>query len=243
LKDRAIEKEGVPVIKPPTIDAQFASSQPTIEPSEGVQETGPERPNRPLPYVNQSEMYLSSGRRKKGPKRRIVDLSIDDSRAVKFSNDITRSPRLQPAIEFVPAEPKLDTSLEQKPALAALDLTTKGFSTALPSIEPIPRLHKVVSSPEVPLVLGDPTTVEETDSPPTSQLQSLNLNGDAYKRKVEALKNEFGSAWLNVLSHDSWDGQRIETPTSTPPFPQIRPDISGLRATSQGIVSGSRTLG
>jgi len=188
-------------------------------------------------------MYLSSGRRKNGPKRRIVDLSIDDRRPVLFSRDLPRSPRFPPALEFVPAEPKLDAGFEQKPTLAALDLTTKDFSTALPSMEPIPRLHKVVSSPEVPLVLGDPTTAEETGSPTTSQLQSLNLNGDAYKRKVEALKNEFGSAWLNVLSHDSWDGQRIETPTSTPPFPQIRPDISGLRATSQGIVSGSRTLG
>ena len=79
-----------------------------------------------------------------------------------------------------------------------------------------------------------------------SQLQHLNLNGEAYRRKVEALKDEFGAAWLNVLSHDTWDGQKPEQATPISSFPPVsagRPDISGLRSTSQGITSGHRTLG
>ncbi len=40
--------------------------------------------------------------------------------------------------------------------------------------------------------------------PPSSELKNANVKGDAYRQKVEALKNEVGNTWLNVLNDDGW---------------------------------------
>jgi len=65
--------------------------------------------------------------------------------------------------------------------------------------------------------------------------------GEDYRQKVEALRQEFGSNWISVLSDQGWDAGRDlpknETNSFAPPIPPI------YRANSQAITSSGRTLG
>ncbi|KAJ9643408.1 hypothetical protein H2199_004087 [Coniosporium tulheliwenetii] len=70
-------------------------------------------------------------------------------------------------------------------------------------------------------------------------------NGDLYKKKIEALRNDFGNGWLSALGDGSWEGARTNSysdGTYTPPG-ALRPTVPSVRSPSQGIVSGGRTLG
>ena len=66
-------------------------------------------------------------------------------------------------------------------------------------------------------------------------------HGDDYRQKVEALRQEFGSNWISVLTDQGWDASRDlprrETKSCSSPIPAMH------RANNQAIVSSGRTLG
>lgn len=66
-----------------------------------------------------------------------------------------------------------------------------------------------------------------------SEIQNSNLNvqGEAYRQKIESLKSEVGSNWLSVLSEEGWNQHHR------------KPEVPAFRSASQGILSSSRTLG
>ncbi|KAK4695895.1 hypothetical protein P7C71_g1930, partial [Lecanoromycetidae sp. Uapishka_2] len=155
LSDRIVEPEGASVVKPIYVEP---APDPPMAIKDGGEAHGVQRPSPP--QYTQSEITVGSGRRRKGPRRRIVDLAVEQN---------------------------------------------KGRSLA-------------------------------------SEIQGLNLNGEAYKQKIEALKSELGSNWLSILDWN--DGQKLEA--SHPRFHHIntmRPETPAFRSSSQGITSGHRTLG
>lgn len=72
--------------------------------------------------------------------------------------------------------------------------------------------------------------------------QEFDVSNDLYKKKIEALRQDFGNTWLSALGDETWEstepGLSPEGGYNSPP---IRPALP--RTPSQGIVSGGRTLG
>jgi len=59
------------------------------------------------------------------------------------------------------------------------------------------------------------------------------------------LRNDFGNGWLSALTDDGWDMQPRSTgfDTTFSPPGSMSPPAGPVRHGSQGIISGSRTLG
>ncbi|MCJ1477508.1 hypothetical protein MMC13_006180 [Lambiella insularis] len=246
LRERITETEAVPIVKPvdvardtvPFIDLDVSTSH-TANPFD-------ERLPRPRPRMTQSEANISSGRRKRAVKRRIVDLSVDEMHPGNTAGDPSSGSQLR-STRVVVAD-------VNQTAVA----TPHETSSEIQSGSPYQGDDTVTSLPQLaPNIHSKPMTVKVPPNPPdvqlhadsgrllADQLHGQHINGEAYRRKVEALKDEFGNAWLNVLSHEKWEGHRLEQERPSSPFipaSPVRPDnIPNLRATS--IMSGSRTLG
>lgn len=197
LRDRVIEPEGIPIAKKTPLELESNVPPQTQDSPES---------QRPSPQTTQSEFAVGSGRRRKGPRRRIVDLaressSINQQSLMGISQDIARP---------TPA----DVSPRSKPTL----------TPPLPS----PQAAEVIGS-----VGHSPQDVSDKGRSLVSEIQTLNLNvnGEAYRQKIESLKSEVGSNWLSMLSEEGWSQHHM------------KPEAPTFRASNQGILSGSRTLG
>ena len=193
-----------------------------------------------MPAATTSEIHTSSsGRRRRTPKRRIVDLSTSETSpsksTVRFTPDeatiaaagsdsgygISPDPSPRTVPSYVPSQPRQTSSSSDIPRIDTSD---------------VPRLPPVENiSYEGPLIKS------QTD------LQDWNVTGELYKKKLEALRNEVGNGWLSVLSEEGWDGQKNTQPAfSAPdysPASTIRPSPTTPRANSQQTIHSGRTLG
>ena len=175
---------------------------------------------RPEPLNTKSDFAGASARRRRGPKKRIVDLSRPDEFVPSVANDLSAVERKEEArrpaerIEIQPLSPieSIATNLEHAPN-GSLDIARH--------VDAVPTLL-----PELP---------------DRSSNLDYSGHGEDYQQKVEALGQEFGSNWISVLSEQGWDGNRDlpknESKSFSPPIPAIH------RANSQAIVSSGRTLG
>lgn len=232
LRDRTVEQEGVPVVKStpaeptPSFPLRYDTMIDTKDPGEAH---GVQRPS--LPQYTKSEITVGSGRRRKGPQRRIVDLALDQSPSILHQ---------QIPLEL-PQEHALSSSTD-----ISMDVV---YPRTKPSLLPPLQMSATTSRTQpfdvMEISEDRPLEISETGRSLASEIQSLNLNGEAYKQKVEALKNEVGSNWLRILSGEDWSNlQRLEA--APLPFHHVtamRPEAPAFRASSRGITSGHRTLG
>ena len=246
LVERVAEKPNVPVVKPPPPDYGLSAvevNKPIIEyPS--TREPAVLRKERPIPAATTSEVHTSSsGRRRRTPKRRIVDLSTSETSpsrpkpAVRFSSEeatvvtagsdsgygISPDPSPRTVPSYVPSEPGQTQSQTEVPRI-----DTSGVPRLLP-IETV--------SYDSPLV----------KSPPDNEVPDWKVSGEIYRKKLEALRNEVGNGWLSVLSEEGWDAQKNSQspvfPSDYSPASTIRPSPTTPRANSQQKIHSGRTLG
>ena len=238
LKERATESAVIPVAKAPEAPSDWpASTSAEISriPSSVASRVVPTE--RPIPQSTQSEAIVGSTRRKKGSKRRIVDLSHDES------------------MESQPKRSSIESlqRMRGEPISVIGDLNT----SAMQHPPPLERISKLESDPFVPATQGSSNPSarmeiegvmmpSETSQPLATltpdqslladELKNLELSGnaEAYRQKVEAMKAQFGASWLQMLSEEQWDPRHPRHPT-TP--------ITSLRTPSQSIISSGRTLG
>ncbi|CAN9396642.1 unnamed protein product [Alternaria alternata] len=245
LVDRVPEKHGVPIVKPPPEDdvqplrhvppkVVKAIDAPSDVPGV-LQRTGS------LQRTKSGRSAQGSQKKKKGPKRRIVELSQNEPLQSSSQSSLTGL-----AYE--------DTAIGQAPKIA------KAASNAL--VADTPRL----AEPSRGQVSGDPmkktasderTVADETHTshqqlPPIDTTNSskspepeaaeFDVNEDMYKKKIEALRQDFGNTWLSALGDENWDNTSVTSFPSDRGYssPTIRPTLP--RTPSQSIVSG-RTLG
>jgi hypothetical protein len=246
LVDRVAERPNVPVVKPPPPDYGLSAvdvNKPVIE-YPVTREPSVLRKERPAPVATMSEVHSSSsGRRRRTPKRRIVDLSTSDTSpsklkpAVRFSADEATStattagsdsgygispdtsPRTVPS--YMPSEPR---HAQSPSAIPRID------TSVVPRLPPIETLTY-----EPPLVKTSPSN----DNP-----QDWSVTGDMYRKKIEALRNEVGNGWLSVLSEEGWEVQKkTHAGADFSPPSTIRPSSTTPRGNSQQTVHSGRTLG
>lgn len=241
LKDRVSEPESVPVLKPvPGFDTDRSISCDTIPlKASPITEPNNERMPRPPLQSTQSDLVGSSSRRKKGPRRRIVDLSREEGTIV---NPLVLHQEISPTVPG--AHRGLNPDLgDNEPELNSSS-TLQGQGSFSQGITDAPSLR----SPSVASAFSSRAVYASPDSsnqnrPLASEYKNANVNGDAYRQKVEALKNEVGNTWLNVLSEDGWH-EHGKSKLDASDYGRIdaRRELPSLHNPSPRILSSSRTL-
>jgi hypothetical protein len=207
LVERVAEPEAVPVVKPPVAEIPAVDvSKPAIVYG-GPQEPSLPRKERPVPKTVASEVNTSSTRRRRAPKRRIVDLATNDTpiphaqpvdqlsdklanvklasaavAAVQESQESNSNYRISQGAD-VPQEPR---GLAESPMVMA---------AATQSTPNIPRIDTSVV-PQLPPILS------QSDWKPP---QEWDVGGELYRQKIETLRDRVGSGYLSVLSEDRWE--------------------------------------
>ncbi|KAL1970574.1 hypothetical protein VTN77DRAFT_4218 [Rasamsonia byssochlamydoides] len=226
LVDRAAEPEGTPVVRP--IDPEPAQ---TVSRAPGPVRQGPP-PNDPETRVSESlapepvqnnHAVEPTSRRKKVLRRRIVARSGEDS---AVGDNATRVEATKHTL--TPAPGPTDPFAEENMS---------------------PRTVPPIATPE-PVKRQAPCPVETDKNRqllPAIQDLDWNVDGQVYRQRLEALKQDVGSGWLSVLGDDAWQPkqQSMAVPHTGSGFdsPTIRPDSVTHATPSQIMVSGGRTLG
>jgi len=243
LVERVPVPAAVPVVKPrvpemPAVDV----SKPAIV-YDTLREPAVLRKERPTPKAVTSEVNTSSTRRRKTPKRRIVDLA---------STDATGATVPVPPIPAAPADVR-SVSAETAASVADIDsnyrISTPPEAQQLPS-SVLSDSRRASSQPEVPridtTVVPDPPPAYATDDrrPNWKESQNWSVNGEMYQRKIEALRDKVGHGYLGALNEEGWETSRLPNYTA-PDFSAsstIRASPTTPRTNLQPIPSG-RTLG
>lgn len=162
----------------------------------------------------------ASQRRRKGARRRIVELSQAEPSSpppITRSNTTTLGP---------------DTSETSPRRNTEAGASYIGQSTS--SAPQLPLIDTSVASSGA--VVASQT--DEDDSP-LAELEDISVNSDLYRQKIEALKTDLGNGWLTALSEDKWNQHNSTTDRDYSPARTIRP----TRADSRGVAVGGRRLG
>jgi hypothetical protein len=119
-----------------------------------------------------------------------------------------------------------------------------------------PQLHKARTASELPSTANVQPNSEQlpqlNTSLPTHPKDSavefgsdstieFDVSSDLYKKKIEALRQDFGSTWLSALGDESWDSRTVGGFQEGGFSPPLKPALT--RTPSHSIVSGGRTLG
>lgn len=192
LVERVEEPPAVPVVKPPAPEIPAVDvSKPAIIYDAPVREPAVLRKERPSARTASSEVNTSSTRRRRAPKRRIVDLATNDS-PVPYAQPVDRqAPLVRPAPDSegnhrASLPPEMQ-SASQTAAAQSLLPDTQGIAREVPRID-----TNVIS--DLPSIFGSPGNGADWD-----------VGGEFYRRKVEELRDKVGNNYLSVLSEEGWD--------------------------------------
>jgi hypothetical protein len=243
LAERVPERENVPVVKPPpSLLPAVDITKPAII-YDAPRDPAVLRKERPHPSTTTSEIYTSASRRRRTPKRRIVDLSTSDSSSIKQ----TPAP-ISSAEDATSAAAGSDSgygvSPETKPS-EAISSSTSPPPLRRPSSSQAEALPRLDTSTTPHLRAADPGLDASTLALET---QDWSVSGEMYRRKIEALRNEVGNGWLSVLSEEGWDAQKLPLQHASAEFSPastVRPSPTTTmqRPKSQQTIHGGRTLG
>lgn len=234
LRDRVGEPESGPVTTSPASLPIFdaCETENSTDPSQGlVEKLTNEEQQRSVVLMARNDINVAPGRRTKGSRRRIVDLSRDDVyQAHCEESSFTKLSALAPASG---AENFKDGNI--KPIF--LSQSEVSADSAL-------------TRPCKPLSSFSSTSIQQSAGSPTyedsfaNELRNMNLNGEVYRQKIKSLKQEVGNNWLSVLGEEGWNENR-NAEASALGMRHVdvpRPELPTLCSPSRGILSGSGTM-
>lgn len=240
LVDRAPEPASKPVVKPLLDDEQCA---PGKEGQEAASNAGVERipqsSSHPGHRRTTSDMGPSSTvRRKKAPRRRIVELSQAEQRARVSSEDFSLDPPV-PDLTELPPMPHTPTTESDQPSTPEANPYHTASTTELqqrPTLAVRPTIETAFTSPTPTPKIRN---ASDDENSPVRSPQDLGSNGVLFRQKVEAYKSDFGPNFLSAMNqnqHESETRPRSFSPASR--TSTVRPDKP-----SRGVSVGGRTLG
>jgi hypothetical protein len=252
LVDRVPEKFGTPVVKPePEEDRSVPhATHDAFIPTDDTTPLPP--PTSPPAYGHrrhQSDLGpRHSQRKKKAPRRRIVELS---------QAEIPPMPQLDhPGPELAPILSEIAPLPESEPEEPTTPDTAPGatpYTTAPttqirnPTTAPIrPHLETSFSTPTAAPRIHDPSDDDDGSSVPHSPQDVTDSTSgaagttDLYKQKIESLKTELGPNWLTALNDDRFSEDRSRDRSFSPASRSSTVKPAGAR---RGVSVGGRTLG
>ncbi|KAK8056557.1 hypothetical protein PG993_001784 [Apiospora rasikravindrae] len=236
LIERVAIPEAVPVVKPPVPEVPAVDvSKPAIIYAAPKDHTVL-RKERPTPKAVASEVNTNSTRRRRTPKRRIVDLATTDG-AVSSVNP--------PAVQDVGAGATITAAtsesnyrISQKPEIQRSSTVRTEPAPAVMNPPEVPRINTAIFSEQS-------TSLSSQESPGYwKDVQDWNVSGEIYRQKIEALRDKVGNGYLSVLNEESWESTK--PPTFVGDFssaPAVRPGPNTPRTVSAQAIHSGRTLG
>ena len=252
LVDRIPEAFGAPVVKPEPEEDQTVpgSTHDAFIPTEDTTPLPP--PTSPPTYGHrrhQSDLGpRNSQRKKKAPRRRIVELSQAEIPPMPQLDHPGPEPapvlsEIAPLPESEPEEPTTpDTAPGATPYTTAPSTQTRNQTTA-----PIrPHIETSFSTPAAVPRIHDPSDDDDGSSaPPSPRDVTDSTSGgagttDLYKQKIESLKTELGPNWLTALNDDRFSEDRSRDRSFSPASRGSTVKPAGAQ---RGVSVGGRTLG
>ena len=179
-----------------------------------------------------------SQRKKKAPRRRIVELSQQEATPPPPKLELPEPEPLPQLIEVVPRP----ESESEEPTTPDATLYHTAPSTQLPrTASPTrPTLQTAFSTPSPVPRIHDPSDDDAEDDSPIQSPQEVDGNTDLYRQKIESLKSDFGPNWLTALNEDRFTEQRSRHRSFSPASrtSTVRPDRP-----DRGVSVSDRTLG
>ncbi|KAH9822939.1 Leucine rich repeat [Teratosphaeria destructans] len=238
LHDRAPEPVQAPVIAPPPEDVDWS------EATSGAAEPVPEldsvdsdeesqgQPSQVAAHRRAtSDVGLKSvSKRKKGTRRRIVELSKRET-----ASGAPKDPPLQHTAEIplpTPSDPEEPTTPE--PTQYHTVPATQIQPQSRQQLSERPRLSTNFTSPTPSPRIRDPSDDENSPLQSPSTIHPVDSHTELYRQKIEALKRDMGPNWLAALNEDRHEDGRARTTRAT----NVRPEMP-----VKAIGTGGRTLG
>ena len=252
LADRAPELPSVPIIRPPPsapvkVDIMEGAVPPVSTPPSLGYETPyrhlDRRPSGSGRHGRRVEHGGSTQRRRKGPRRRIVDISEQGASIEQGLQQLVLEPSAFDSAVLesfaLPAEPDQPASETPRPGADPLMRTSSAAAASTTIQGHPPQISPVETSPPILRTGSDPINkpMSQTISP------DFNVEGDLYRQKIKALRDDLGARWLSALSDEAWDSRARPLDTAFSPSGPLAQPAGPVRSASQGIVSGGRTLG
>lgn len=204
LVERAAIPAAVPVVKPAVLELPVVDvSKPAIIYDAPRQPTvlRKERPSRPTPKAVASEINTSSTRKRRTPKRRIVDLATNERATVEPSEAITTE--VSSATTGI-VNPDNNYRISQAPERQDIPNKVLGELTPSTTLNPpdVPRIDtNCVSKPAVSSTTMEPRHL-------WGNLEGWDAGGEIYRQKIEALRHKVGNGYLSALDEENWDNSR-----------------------------------
>ncbi|KAI1500439.1 leucine rich repeat domain-containing protein [Biscogniauxia marginata] len=203
LVDRVAVPAAVPVVKPPAPEMRAVDvSKPAVvqEPPREPAVLRKERPARPSPRAVASETNTASTKRRRTPKRRIVDLATNERAPETSPRDICAD---EVASDTTAAATGSEDNYCISQSPERQDFPSKVLSET--------RSSATLNPPEVPRIdsgiVSQPS--EEFPNQETAnswkEVQEWDLSGDVYRQKIETLRDKVGNGYLSVLNEESWE--------------------------------------
>jgi hypothetical protein len=249
LVDRVPEAFGLPIVKPePEEDHSVTGAvHDSFIPAE---DTTPLPPHSPPTYGHrrhQSDLGpRQSQRKKKAPRRRIVELSQAEIQPPPLDlpepDPVPTLSEVAPRPESEPEEPTTPDAAASTSAYTTAPTTQTRKAATAPSR---PQLETSFSTPAAVPRIHDPSDDDTGSSVPHSpQDVTDSASGgadttDLYKQKIESLKTELGPNWLTALNDDRFNEDRSRDRSFSPASRSstIKPGAQ------RGVSVGGRTLG
>ena len=228
LVSRAAEPESAPIVRPVEPDNIVTVDKlahTVLAPPDLVYpENDPEK--RTAPVSVQNQYAVGSSRRRKGPRRKIVDLSREESSTVRNNMEA-----------------------EEADSMTKQDIVGSFTDADFPEdLSPKSDFEPLTQATSIETIAVQRPQLDKADHVlPNIKGIDWNVGGDVYRQRLEALKNEVGSGWLTVLGDEVWDNQHKDigvhhVGANFSPATTMRPPLV-TRTSSQILVSGGRTLG
>lgn len=208
LVDRVPLPPAVPVVKPRTSELPAVDVLKPAIVYDTPKEAAVLRKERPRPKATASEVNTSSTRRRRAPKRRIVDLATKESLTANLQpQDSAAAPVKSSQTRVVYKEDNYRIS--QPPESQSPQLTAPAAMSKVPlTIPEVPRINTdVLKTDNVRQPVAVSSRELETSwsaSPPVG----WDAGGEVYRRKIEELRDKVGQGYLSVLSEEGWDTSR-----------------------------------
>lgn len=238
LVDRVPEPANKPVIKPPPEDEGPADVHVTADavvPAVASQEASSRGHRRTTSDMGPG----STVRRKKLPRRRVVELAQAEHRVVKPSEDIFVEPPVPDLTELppMPHTPTTESDQPSTPEATSYHTTPTTQHETRPGLAVRPKLDTSFTSPTPPIPKIRDSS--DDDNSPLRPLEDVGSNTDVYRQKIEALKHELGPNWLSALNEERFASARARERSFSPASrTTVRPDQP-----PRGVSVGGRTLG
>lgn len=197
LIERAAIPDSVPVIKPAAIEIPAVEvNNPTV--AYAAPQASTSRKDRPV-EVRTVEINPPSHRRRKTPKRRIVDLAIVEGEASPAAVEVPSS--------TATIRPVSDGIDDQYARAATRALFPPVFLS--PTGEISPTAPELTSShkPDGDISYNAaPEYVTGGSESARGDGKTWDTTGDFYRQKIEALRDKVGDGYLSALGEETWDG-------------------------------------